>query len=101
MSDDAAASAVPGPSVDEEVVKAGENAEAASAEDSSAAAAAERQPLAYLSRGIAGVVGAGAVGNQHPVVVLNTPGSPVAVTDHLRLCLPLLAHSVAAAAAGP
>jgi molybdenum cofactor synthesis domain-containing protein len=66
-----------------------------------AAAAAERQPLAYLSRGIAGVVGAGAVGNQHPVVVLNTPGSPVAVTDHLRLCLPLLAHSVAAAAAGP
>ena len=56
-----------------------------------ASAAAARQPLAYLSRGIAGVAASG-------TVILNAPGSPVAVREHLQFSLPLLAHSVAAAA---
>lgn len=46
------------------------------------------EPLAFLSRGLAGVVGR--------TVVINVPGAPNAVSQFLSVGLPLLAHAVSA-----
>ena len=47
------------------------------------------EPLSFLSRGVAGVI-------SDRTIVLNVPGAPRAVAQHLRAGLPLLAHAVAA-----
>ena len=46
------------------------------------------EPLSFLSRGIVGVA--------NSTVVVNVPGSPSAVLQHLRAGLPMLVHAVAA-----
>lgn len=44
------------------------------------------EPMAFLSRGVCGIAG--------KTLVLNTPGAPRAVKQHLEIGLPLLAHAV-------
>jgi molybdenum cofactor synthesis domain-containing protein len=51
-------------------------------------ATSTEEPLSFLSRGTAGVIG-------DRTVVLNVPGAPRAVSQHLRVGLPMLAHTVA------
>jgi gephyrin len=54
-------------------------------------ATAAEEPLSFLCRGVAGVMG-------NRTVVLNVPGAPRAVAQHLGAGLPMLAHAVAAVA---
>ncbi len=56
-------------------------------------ATAARQPLAWLSRGIAGLRGR--------TLIINLPGSPQAVEECLRVLLPLLPHALAMIAGTP
>ena len=51
-------------------------------------ATSAEEPLSFLSRGTAGIIGDHAI-------VLNVPGAPRAVKQHLRVGLPMLAHAVA------
>ncbi|MDH3730489.1 MAG: MogA/MoaB family molybdenum cofactor biosynthesis protein [Acidimicrobiia bacterium] len=53
---------------------------------------AESTPLAYLSRGVAGTIGAS--------LVINLPGSTTGATDSLRALVPVLAHAVASMKGG-
>jgi molybdopterin adenylyltransferase len=46
------------------------------------------EPLSVLSRGVSGAIGG--------TLVLNVPGSPSAVRQHLEVGLPMLAHASAA-----
>jgi len=52
-------------------------------------ATSSAEPLSFLSRGVAGLAGT--------TVILNVPGAPRAVAQHLAVGLPLVAHAVAAA----
>jgi len=45
-----------------------------------------QQPLACLSRGVAGFV--------NRTLILNVPGSPTAVQQHLDIAIPLLLHAL-------
>eukprot|EP00615_Pteridomonas_danica_P001162 CAMPEP_0114360156 /NCGR_PEP_ID=MMETSP0101-20121206/23618_1 /TAXON_ID=38822 ORGANISM="Pteridomonas danica, Strain PT" /NCGR_SAMPLE_ID=MMETSP0101 /ASSEMBLY_ACC=CAM_ASM_000211 /LENGTH=311 /DNA_ID=CAMNT_0001504183 /DNA_START=80 /DNA_END=1015 /DNA_ORIENTATION=+ len=47
------------------------------------------EPLACLSRGISGIIG-------QKTIVLNVPGSPTAVEQHLNVAIPLLIHALRA-----
>lgn len=58
------------------------------------AAGIESNPMAAMSRGVAGVIEAGTHGVDHPVAVVNLAGSPDAAAVGCRVLAPLLPHLV-------